>query len=455
MTMDKDIAIRIDNISKRYRIGTAEQSQDSLGAMIVNFLKSPVKNYRKYRSLYDFGDSDSQLEQDGDDILWALKDVSFDVRKGEVIGIIGRNGAGKSTLLKILSRITPPTSGCVEIRGRVSSLLEVGTGFHNELTGRENVYLNGTILGMRKAEIDRKFDEIVEFSGVEKFLDTPVKRYSSGMKVRLAFAVAAHLEPEILIIDEVLAVGDATFQRKCMNKMQDVGQAGRTVLFVSHSMPAVARMCDRVVLLNSGRVEMDGPTHDVVSAYLKGREGSSAQQEWKDPDQAPGGEVARLRAVRIRSEKGDLTDAIDIRSPVNIEIEFEVLRDDYVLLPMFSLWNDAGVKIFMAVDLDPEWRKRPRPRGRYTSIVTVPGNFLSEGLMLVNVALHTLEPVQILQYHVREAAAFQTIDNMEGETARGDWTGNMNSAVRPKLEWKTLFQPAEEKRAPLLKQTAS
>ena len=238
---ESNLAVKAEGLSKIYRLGVKVKARESLAGAMFGFLRSPMKNYRKYRSLYRF---DDVLNQEGgstpDNIIWALRDVSFEVRRGEVLGIIGRNGAGKSTLLKILTRIMPPTRGRAEIRGRVSSLLEVGTGFHRELTGRENVYLNGTILGMTKAEVDRKFDEIVAFSGVERFLDTPVKRYSSGMSVRLAFAVAAHLEPEILIVDEVLAVGDAEFQKKCINKMQDVSRHGRTVLFVSHNMPAVS-----------------------------------------------------------------------------------------------------------------------------------------------------------------------------------------------------------------------
>ena len=240
---NKKIVIKVEHISKCYRIGLKETMQDSFLSTIGGFIKNPLKNYRNYRSLYNFDDINPDQNESPSDVIWAVRDISFEVQEGEIVGIIGVNGAGKSTLLKILSKITAPTSGRVTIRGRVSSLLEVGTGFHPELTGRENVYLNGTILGMRKKEIDRKFDEIVDFSGIEKFIDTPVKRYSSGMKVRLAFAVAAHLEPEILIIDEVLAVGDARFQKKCMDKMKEVGQHGRTVLFVSHSIAVDPVMC--------------------------------------------------------------------------------------------------------------------------------------------------------------------------------------------------------------------
>jgi lipopolysaccharide transport system ATP-binding protein len=268
----KNIAIEVERISKIYRIGVKESIHDSLGNAIFDFIRRPLKNFRKYRSLYRFDDVLKDSSEDNsppsDDVIWALKDVSFKVAAGEVVGIIGVNGAGKSTLLKILSHITDPTTGRAKIRGRISSLLEVGTGFHPELTGRENIYLNGTILGMRKKEIDLKFDEIVAFSGVERFIDTPVKRYSSGMRVRLAFAVSAHLEPEILLIDEVLAVGDASFQKKCLNKMHDVGEEGRTVLFVSHNMPAITRICPRTILLNNGSVIMDGPSHEVVSHYL-------------------------------------------------------------------------------------------------------------------------------------------------------------------------------------------
>jgi lipopolysaccharide transport system ATP-binding protein len=290
-----EIAIKVENLSKRYRIGLEEEIPDTFVGAAKNFLLSPIRNFRQLRALSRFEDGSSESEdgkETGDgrretgnaaspssvlgppsaseasDIIWALKDVSFEVKRGEVVGIIGRNGAGKSTLLKILSRITHPTSGRVKLNGRVSSLLEVGTGFHPELTGRENIYLNGTILGMTKDEVDRKFDEIVDFSGVEKFIDTPVKRYSSGMKVRLAFSVAAHLEPEILLIDEVLAVGDARFQKKCLGKMREVTGEGRTVLFVSHNMPSIEALCDRTILLDEGRSIFDGDTGRAINRYL-------------------------------------------------------------------------------------------------------------------------------------------------------------------------------------------
>jgi lipopolysaccharide transport system ATP-binding protein len=264
-----DIAISVENLSKAYRIGLKEEIPDSLMVAAVGWAKAPLRNLRRLRRLNTFNlPSESAAQVEEDDVIWALKDVSFEVRHGEVVGIIGRNGAGKSTLLKVLSRITEPTSGRAIIRGRVSSLLEVGTGFHSELSGRENVYMNGTILGMTKREIDRKFDEIVDFSGVEKFLDTPVKRYSSGMLVRLAFAVAAHLEPEILIVDEVLAVGDMEFQNKCLGKMQNVAESGRTVLFVSHNMIAMNALCGRAILMAAGQMCDDGDAGKVIDLYL-------------------------------------------------------------------------------------------------------------------------------------------------------------------------------------------
>lgn len=260
-----DVAIRVENLSKRYRIGVQEEKQDTLVGTMLAFLKRPGRNLQRLRRLTRFSDNGA----DEKDIVWALRDVYFEVKQGEVIGVIGRNGAGKSTLLKILSRITYPTTGRVELHGRVSSLLEVGTGFHPELTGRENVYLNGTILGMRKKEIDKRFEEIVIFSGVQEFIDTPVKRYSSGMRVRLAFSVAAHLQSEILLVDEVLAVGDVEFQERCLGKMQDVASQGRTVFFVSHNLSVIQRLCRRAILFKGGIIQEDGIPVDVIQYYFK------------------------------------------------------------------------------------------------------------------------------------------------------------------------------------------
>jgi len=436
-----NLAIRVDKVSKVYRLGAKEDAEDSLVAALLKMLRSPLSNYRKYRSLYNFDDLDfNNPEANADpNVLWALSNVSFDVTQGEIVGIIGRNGAGKSTLLKILSKITPPAQGRVEIHGRTSSLLEVGTGFHNELSGRENVYLNGTILGMRKKEVDRKFDEIVDFSGVEKFLDTPVKRYSSGMRVRLAFAVAAHLEPEILIIDEVLAVGDAAFQQKCLNKMEQVGGEGRTVFFVSHNMPAVTRLCHRAITLRSGQLVADGPCSEIVASYMHEGTDSAAERCWDDIEQAPGVDLVRLRRVRIKNESGELTESIDIRAPVGFEMTFEVIQDGYTLLPHFYLMDHNGVCAFMTLDVDPAWRKKRRPKGTYTATAWVPGNFLSEGNYFVDAAMLALEPHMVPEFYEREAVSFLVTDSLQGDSARGDWAQELTGVVRPLLRWETEF----------------
>ena len=431
-------AISVEGVSKVYRIGSREKVHDSIGRGLVEFVKSPLSNYRKYRSLYKFSDDVLSGEDTGEDILWALRDVSFEVKQGEVVGIIGVNGAGKSTLLKVISRITPPTKGRITIRGRVSSLLEVGTGFHQELTGRENVYLNGTILGMRKREIEAKFDEIVDFSGVEKFLDTPVKRYSMGMRVRLAFAVAAHLEPEILIIDEVLAVGDAEFQKKCLNKMEDVGKEGRTVLFVSHNMAAITRLCSRGILLSAGSVLDDGDTHAIVSSYLTAGLGTSAARHWPDRDDAPGDDSVKLRALRVIDRQGKVSEGVDIRKSVGLQMEYEVYEPGKVLMPYYQLTNEEGITMFSTIDQDLQWHTESRAPGRYVSTAWIPENLLSEGMVYVLAAMRT-EHRKYRPFQIADAIAFNVIDAMEGGSARGEWVGKLLGAVRPKLDWTTDY----------------
>jgi lipopolysaccharide transport system ATP-binding protein len=436
-----DFAIKAENLSKIYRIGIKEEIRDSFASAVFDFIKSPWKNYQKYRSLYKFDDLKSdQGNSNTADIIWALRNVSLRVERGEVVGIIGQNGAGKSTLLKVLCRITDPTSGFAEIRGRVSSLLEVGTGFHPELTGRENIYLNGTILGMTKKEVDHKFDEIVSFSGVEKFLDTPVKRYSSGMQVRLAFSVAAHLEPEILLIDEVLAVGDIEFQRKCLKKMENVGQEGRTVLFVSHNMPAVTRLCSRTILLSRSRIIDDGPTEKVVKKYLTSGVGVPAAREWLDIATAPSGEFTRIHAVRVKTEDGDILDTIDIRHSFTIEIFWEVIKSGYGLSPHFGFNNESGELVFVTIDLDPEWRGKIRPVGRYRSTVWVPGNLLAEGLFYVDCFLYN-NTLNVVDCGEKPAISFQIVDPCEGDSARGDYGHHhFPGVVRPLLKWTTELE---------------
>ena len=330
------VAILTEGISKRYRIdemhGAYGTLRDSLSAAVRRIGR---------------GRSDSPHEE-----IWALRDVSLEIQDGEVLGVIGRNGAGKSTLLKILTRITTPTSGRAVIRGRVGSLLEVGTGFHPELTGRENVYLNGSVLGMKQREIQGKFDEIVEFAGVAQFIDTPVKRYSSGMSVRLAFAVAAHLEPEILLVDEVLAVGDAEFQRRCLGRMEDLSQSGRTVLFVSHQMQAVAQLCDRAIWLEKGQVVLDGPSSNVVADYLQSCLGGGSSREWSDLETAPGDGLVRLRSVRVVQDAVEVP-AVDVRTPIGIAIGFTVLRwDETPIFPKVKVVDQRGDVAFNAMDTD-------------------------------------------------------------------------------------------------------
>jgi len=425
-----EIAIRAEGLAKQYHIGALQNARSgTFRESLVDLCTAPVRHARRVLRRESF-------RTPKDEILWALKDASFDIRRGEVVGLIGRNGAGKSTLLRILSRITEPSSGFADIYGRIGSLLEVGTGFHPELTGRENIYLSGAILGMRKAEIQQKFDEIVDFAQIDRFLDTPVKHYSSGMYVRLAFAVAAHLEPEILLIDEVLAVGDARFQKKCLNKMEDVAHGGRTVVFVSHNMAAVSRICGRAILLDDGRVANEGSAHEVVSAYLMGDEGTTAFREWPHVDSAPGADICRLRAVRIRSREGGVSEAVDIRQPVGVEIEYDVLKSGHQLLPHFYLWNEEGIQILGSNDLDPKWRRRPRPAGRYISTGWIPGNFLNEGTILVDVAVLAIDPA-IVQIYERSIVGFQVVGSLDGDTARGDWAGAMTGAVRPIFEWTT------------------
>ncbi len=367
--------------------------------------------------------------------FWALDDVSFEVKRGEVVGIIGRNGAGKSTLLKILSRITKPTRGHAEIHGRVGSLLEVGTGFHPELTGRENIYLNAAILGMRKAEVAKKFDEIVAFAEVEKFIDTPVKRYSSGMYVRLAFAIAAHMETEVLIVDEVLAVGDAAFQKKCLGKMSHVAKRGRTVLFVSHDMSAMTRLCERAVLLNEGIVVRDGLVHEIVKTYLDAGFGTTAIREWTNQSRAPGNEIVRLKSVRVCAKNGETIEAIDIRERFGIQAVYEVLTPGHILIPNFHFFNEDGLCLFAVQDVGSEWRHKPRPVGQYCSTAWIPGNFLAEGNHVVDIAVSSHIPAGVIHFLERDALAFQVLDKNEGDSARGDYTGNMPGLIRPVVQW--------------------
>lgn len=347
--------ISVEGLAKAYRIGLKDEIPDTFMGAMTGWAKAPLRNWNRLRRLNTFhkeiaasqsgeGGGGEKQPYDGglstdiaSDIVWALQDISFDVNEGEVVGIIGHNGAGKSTLLKVLSRITDPTRGRAVIRGRVSSLLEVGTGFHNELTGRENVYMNGTILGMSKREIDRKFDDIVEFSGVSKFLDTPVKRYSSGMKVRLAFAVAAHLDPEILIIDEVLAVGDAGFQRKCIGKMQDVAESGRTVLFVSHNAVALRNLCQRGILLEGGKSIMDGPLPEVLDYYLADLSAVADEEDLESRTDRGGAGDVRMKRIDLLDGRGLAAGALATGQSLTLSVQLtDAVNSPHCALRVFD-----------------------------------------------------------------------------------------------------------------------
>jgi len=423
-----DVAIRAEGLSKRYRIGQF-QKYKTLRDTLTDALHMP---FRHFRSTFQ---SSNVQRDNSDNTIWAIKDVSFEVKRGEVVGIIGRNGAGKSTLLKILSRITEPTEGYAEIRGRVGSLLEVGTGFHPELTGRENIYLNGAILGMKKTEINRKFDEIVAFAEIERFIDTSVKYYSSGMYLRLAFAVAAHLEPDILLVDEVLAVGDASFQRKCLGKLGQVAGVGRTVLFVSHNMAAVVRLCHRACLLDNGNMILDDKPGVVVKRYLGGQAHSPAEKVWDSPATAPGNEVVRLHAVRIRDNTGRVTETIDIREALTVELVYWCLQDGARLAVHLRLMDEEGEFILVAGNATLEqWHNKPHPIGLYRAVCHIPGNFLNEGRITVTPALITVDP-NIEHVAEREAVSFIIRDPGGPGTARGDFLGRIPGAVLPLLPW--------------------
>jgi lipopolysaccharide transport system ATP-binding protein len=411
-----DIAIRAENLGKRYRIGM------------------PATGYRTLReTLSERFTSLGRQQKEDEATIWALKDVSFEVRQGQVLGVIGRNGAGKSTLLKVLSRVTEPSEGYAEIRGRVGSLLEVGTGFHPELTGRENIYLNGAILSMKRSEIESKFDEIVAFAEVEKFIDTPVKRYSSGMYLRLAFAVAAHLEPEILVVDEVLAVGDAEFQRKCLGKMSDVAQQGRTVLFVSHNMSAVLRLTEEALLIDRGRLALRAPTAQAVDYYLSRGFAQEGKRIWYPEDIPAQSAPFYPMALRVLNVRGDVADTVRSVDPITVEIEYKLTAPITGLRVGLYLMSTRGEYIFTSFDTDDpdEFEKNGvRPAGQYVSRCVIPGDTFNEGRFVIGVNASSFrikrffQDEQALTFHVDAAGA----PGMHWPEAR-------LGPVRPRLNW--------------------
>ncbi|MBQ6518230.1 MAG: ABC transporter ATP-binding protein [Anaerolineaceae bacterium] len=412
-------SVEVNDIGKRYRIGMSARQYNTLRDTLYNVFQNP-----KSRLHTKMNDSNS---------FWALKNVNFKVEEGKAIGIIGRNGAGKSTLLKILSRVTEPTEGTAVIRGRVGSLLEVGTGFHPELTGRENIFLNGAILGMKRAEIEKKLDEIIAFSEVEKFVDTPVKRYSSGMYLRLAFAVAAHLDPEILVVDEVLAVGDAEFQRKCLGKMSDVANQGRTVLFVSHNMSAIMRLTDQTVVLDHGKVAMQGPTSDAVDYYLSQGFSQEGQREWKDDEFDRDPAPFHPEKIRILSNEGNISDTV--RSTEKFYVEFDYSLDEDIAGLRVGLYiiSTRGEFILTSFDVDDpiEFEKySTRKAGKYTSRCEIPADFLNEGRFVVGVNASIFKIRTF--FHDEQAIAF----NVNSTGAPGtQWPENRTGLIRPRLNW--------------------
>ena len=419
-----DYAIRVENISKQYRIGLAQDRPDTLRDLLTAGVRRVGRIFQpKTEGRY----SDPTH-------IWALKDVSFNVERGQVLGIVGRNGAGKSTLLKILSRVTNPTEGFGEIHGRVGSLLEVGTGFHPELSGRENIYLNGAILGMRREEITRKFDEIVEFSEVGKFIDTPVKRYSSGMYLRLAFAVAAHLEPEILVVDEVLAVGDAEFQRKCLGKMNDVANEGRTVLFVSHNMSAILRLTQETIVLNEGKVVMRAPTPEAVDAYLNMGLTKAGERTWTDNELAGESKAFRPIALRVRNPRDQVVDTVVAADGFSVELEYQINEAISGLRVGFYMMTTRGEYVFTTFDTDDPGLYQiftSRPAGRYISRVQIPPNLMNEGRYLLGVNASTY---RIKRYFQDDKALTFTVDATGAPGMH--WPEKRPGPVRPNLDWK-------------------
>jgi len=417
-----NITISVRGLGKKYAIGGPREKYLTFRDAIVSSVKAPVRRLSSREPPQEF---------------WALKDISFNVEQGEVVGIIGRNGAGKSTLLKILSRITTPTEGTVDLYGRVGSLLEVGTGFHPELTGRENIFLSGSILGMKRSEIDAKLDDIVKFSEIEKFLDTPAKRYSSGMYVRLAFAVAAHLDPEILLVDEVLAVGDAAFQKKCLGKMGEVAKEGRTVLFVSHNMTMISSLCRKGILLNEGNLQFEGPVEDAINTYLNSDQIGSGEIVFRD--RLPGDENAVLRSVRIVGPDGKPTVNVEINQSFCIEMEYELHRDGLRVYPNLHVKDSYGQYVFVTADSEMDSTSMKKLKtGRYCSRCVIPGNFLNSGTYYIGFALGSVFPLAIHSF--LPDLLFITIhDPIVGIPTRLEgYSGPVPGSVRPLLKWELV-----------------
>ncbi len=420
--------IRVDQVSKRFRIGLVHQRYQTLTEKIMDAFGAPLRTFRRIQT----------PKTDSEDTIWALREISFDVPEGQVLGIIGRNGAGKSTLLKILARITEPTEGSITIRGRVGALLEVGTGFHPELTGRENIYLNGAILGMKRVEIERKFDEIIAFSEIEKFIDTPVKRYSSGMYLRLAFAVAAHLEPEILVVDEVLAVGDADFQKKCLGKMGDVAQQGRTVLFVSHNMSAILRLTQESIVLEKGRMALRAPSAQAVDYYLSAGNPKAGERIWEDNEIPADATPFRPISLRLLDKKGKVADTVRSTEPCTIEIEYSLSAPLAGLRIGFYLSTTRGDPVLTSFDTDDPVLYESytnRQAGHYISRCTIPTDTLNGGRYSLGVNAGCF---RVRRYFEEEQALVFTVDATGAPGMQ--WPEQRQGPFRLRLDWRIQEQ---------------
>jgi len=418
-------AVTVENVSKRYRKGRTG----------YHTLREDI--YNLTGRLISLG-GDKRRDTDAEHI-WALQNVSFQIEQGERVGVIGRNGSGKTTLLRLMAGITRPTHGKIMVRGRLGVLIEIMAGFHPELTGRENIYLNGAIMGMSQKEIKRKFDEIVAFAELEDFIDTPIKRFSSGMHVRLGFAVAAHLDPDILLIDEVLAVGDAAFQKKCLGKMEDAAQEGRTVVFVSHNMASVINLCPRAILLVAGKKYSDGPSSDIIAEYIETAGTGQGERIWSDPKTAPGNEKIRLHSVRIVSD-GQVTSEVDIQKDVYIEIEFWNFKPGALIHTSIHLLDKMGYGVLASANMHSanlirdEWFSKPHPVGLYRTVCTLPGNLLNEGRYSINAIV--LTDIMDIEVFAAEAISFTVHDS---GAMRKEYGGGWLGVVRPKLAWRTEY----------------
>lgn len=414
-------AIRVENLSKVYQLG-----EFSTGTLSQDLQRWWLRMRGRDDIFHSIGETNDRTVKGKSNFVWSLKNLNFEVEQGDVIGIIGQNGAGKSTLLKILSRVTTPTTGSVKIKGRIASLLEVGTGFHPELTGRENIFLNGAILGMRKQEIKDKYDEIVDFSGVERFIDTPVKRYSSGMYVRLAFAVAAHLEPEILIIDEVLAVGDGEFQKKCLGKMKDVStNEGRTILFVSHNMIAIKNLCKQVIYLRNGTTQAFGPTEEIINNYLSHNVNSSMKQAFSHADVAPGNENVKIKRIEICPVLKNINDPITVNTDIDIEFEFWNNVTDKEINLSLMLYTMADECIF-----NVGTPAKILSAGVHSGVCRIPGKLLNDGTFKISMMIVGEKSYSLFFYE--NAVSFEVHESRELTGWHGKWSGY----VRPQLDFK-------------------